>query len=395
MFRSTIRPTVRPTVRPSVWRRAASRAVRSTTLALAAVVAPISLASAQQSELAVSPFVSFLPTTGASPLAGLALTLGGGPLALRGGAHIGLENQNSNSVTSTYRARPWGADADLLLYLSGRGYQRTIAPYVFGGVGVAGNDSLTLRGSRNNWSYGGGLTVPIASAIEVFGEARWRMPRFVLPTADLAPSPTHEFRVGVSFHVGNSPNDREPRRRRYGERTFTSPARLPVTVPATAAASVAGARVVSTAEEYIGARYWADGTSPSTGFDASGFTQYVFARQGMHLPRTAMQQALVGSPLPADWSAVKPGDLVMFRETDRDDHVAIYAGNNRIIHSSASGGGVRFDDLGTVRGEWFVDHMVALRRVAPDGNGAALNLAQGFEVAHPAADAPDRAPKPE
>jgi hypothetical protein len=372
-----------------------ARAALPLALCAAAVVAPISLLSAQQSELAVSPFMSFLPTAGASPLAGLALTLGNGPFAVRGGAHLSLENRNNKSVISSATARPWGADADLMLFLGGRGYRRTVAPYVFGGLGVSGSDSLTLRGTHNNWSYGGGLTVPVASAIEVFGEARWRMSRYVLPTASLAPNPTHEFRVGVSFHVGNSSHgNRESARGHYGDATFTTPPRFAVSIPSSTSTSTT-TQLVNIADDYLGEPYRAGGASPTTGFDASGFTQYVFARQGVHLPRTAEQQGQVGLALPSDWSVVKPGDLVLFREADRIDHVAIYAGNNRIIHSSASGGGVRYDDLGTVRGEWFVDHMVALRRVAPNGDGVAVNLAQAFELGTPRIDGPDHAPKPE
>ncbi len=378
---------------------ASSAKISAAAIAIAAfLLAPLSFLGAQQTDLSVSPFVSFLPTAGASPLAGLALTVAGnGPLALRASGHMSLENQNNNSFTGAPSLRPWGADADLMMYLSGGGYRRTIAPYVFAGVGVSGSDSLTLRGSRNNWSYGGGLTVPVASAIAVFGEARWRMAEFVLPTSSLAPGATHEIRFGVSFHVGSSSHSERsgsPVRRVDAE--FSVPGRYLVSIPpSTSVAPTAPARVLNTADDYLGVPFRAGGTSPATGFDASGFTQYVFAKQGVRIPRTAAEQAQVGRALPSDWSAARPGDLVMFGEDGPIEHVAIYAGNNRIIHSSATGGGVRYDDLGTPRGEWFVDHMVAMRRVTPDSRGLAIDLAKSVAAVDARADAPDRAPKRE
>jgi cell wall-associated NlpC family hydrolase len=159
--------------------------------------------------------------------------------------------------------------------------------------------------------------------------------------------------------------------------------------------SPAASRLLGTADEYVGVPYRSGGTSPSLGFDGSGFTQFVFGRQGVRLPGTAHEQAQIGERLTNDWSAVAPGDLVLFEEGGRIEHVAIYAGNNRIIHSSASGGGVRYDDLGTPRGEWFVDHMVAARRVgpmAPDARTLMLDLAK--TTAAEQGDAPDHAPKP-
>jgi cell wall-associated NlpC family hydrolase len=153
--------------------------------------------------------------------------------------------------------------------------------------------------------------------------------------------------------------------------------------------------LIGTAEEYIGVPYRYGGTSPNSGFDCSGFTQYVFAKQGVHLPRTSYQQAEVGQSISPDWNAVAPGDLVMFEENGRIGHVAIYAGRNRIIHSSSSGGGVRYDDLSTKRGQWFVDHMVAARRVTPDSRGVLLDLSRGFAELGVQLDMPDHAPKPD
>jgi hypothetical protein len=91
---------------------------------------------------------------------------------------------------------------------------------------------------------------------------------------------------------------------------------------------------------------------------------------------------------------VAPGDLVMFADNGPISHVAIYAGHNRIIHSSSSGGGVRYDDLSTQRGNWFVDHMVAARRVTADPRGLLLDLARSFSDVGIQLDAPDHAPKP-
>ena len=166
-----------------------------------------------------------------------------------------------------------------------------------------------------------------------------------------------------------------------------------VTAPATAAA-----RVVPTAERYLGTPYRYGGTSPVTGFDCSGFVQYVFARNRVKLPRTSRQQAKTGKAMPRRFASLAPGDLVMFAERGEPiSHVAIYAGHNRIIHASSSGGAVRYDDLGTRRGKWFVDHMVAARRVTPDGRGLVLDLVRLLDaktLSDSALDRGDYAPRP-
>ena len=96
----------------------------------------------------------------------------------------------------------------------------------------------------------------------------------------------------------------------------------------------------------IGTPYRFGGTTPQRGFDCSGFTSYVFRESlGLELPRTANDQfAAAGRPV--DKAALSAGDLVFFRQgRGRIDHVGIYVGEGRFIHSPSRGGRVRIDAL--------------------------------------------------
>jgi len=133
--------------------------------------------------------------------------------------------------------------------------------------------------------------------------------------------------------------------------------------PLPASASTASV-VLPTAHRYLGVKYVWGGESPRTGFDCSGFTQYVFARHGVRIPRTSRAQVAAGTRIPVTLSSLRPGDLIMFANPGKPiSHVALYVGNKRIIHSTKSGGGVRYDDLSTRRGAWYRNHMVAVRRI--------------------------------
>ena len=160
------------------------------------------------------------------------------------------------------------------------------------------------------------------------------------------------------------------------------------------ASAPSAARVLGQAEEYLGVPYVWGGSSPEEGFDCSGYVRYVYGRQGVPLPRTSREQARAGQAVTARLASLRAGDLMLFAEPAHAiSHVAIYAGDGRIIHSSSSGGGVRYDRLATGRGQWYVQHMVAARRLAKDGR----SLVQALELlAQPGLpfDPPDGAPRP-
>ncbi|WP_241668425.1 C40 family peptidase [Pedococcus bigeumensis] len=89
--------------------------------------------------------------------------------------------------------------------------------------------------------------------------------------------------------------------------------------------------VLGIAAQYEGLMYSYGGTSPSTGFDCSGFTAYVFRQVGISLPRTAEAQRQATTRV----SSPQPGDLVFFGSPAY--HVGIYAGNGMMWDSPRSG----------------------------------------------------------
>ncbi|MGA8045130.1 MAG: NlpC/P60 family protein [Dermatophilaceae bacterium] len=115
----------------------------------------------------------------------------------------------------------------------------------------------------------------------------------------------------------------------FGASSSRSTSTASRSAPRTSATSTSG--VLSVAAQYTGIMYRYGGTSPSTGFDCSGFTQFVFGKVGIKLPRTADAQRRAATRV----SNPQPGDLVFFGSPAY--HVGIYAGNGMMYDSGRSG----------------------------------------------------------
>ena len=108
-----------------------------------------------------------------------------------------------------------------------------------------------------------------------------------------------------------------------------SASRLPVSQPAPVPAP-RSAGVIGIAASLAGIPYVYGGTSTS-GFDCSGFTQYVFGKVGINLPRTAEEQRQAATPV----ATPQVGDLVFFGSPAY--HLGIYAGNGMMWDSPHTG----------------------------------------------------------
>ena len=107
--------------------------------------------------------------------------------------------------------------------------------------------------------------------------------------------------------------------------------------------TISGSKVLDLADNYRGVPYVSAGTSPR-GFDCSGYTQYVYGKLGISLPRVADAQSQFASRVTR--SQAHAGDLVFFHSSNGYVyHVGIYAGNGQFWHSPRPGKSVRLDPL--------------------------------------------------
>ena len=371
---------------------------------LVATLVTVAVSQAQaQSRFELSPFASRNSSLAGSPtLVGAALTSYGGSLGgifgMRFGGAYDIRALTS-SGTATDVERGWVADADAVIsparfpvigpLLGG------FLPTFFSGIGVEGLRRSDGSGGQSLvGSYGVGVARHFGG-IAFETEARHRVPvnwsSSSSNDAGALPPLTKkgwEYRIGFSIGFGGKTTPR-------GIPSLPIPTGSRSTARNEPAPTASASAVLTTGDSYVGTRYTYGGSAPQTGFDCSGFVQFVYSRNGITLPRTSRQQATAGRSMSAKLDGnLRAGDLLFFSQGgDVVDHVAIYAGNDRILHSSSSGGGVRYDDLSTARGKWFRDRLVAVRRVL--GDGATFVDPTTVAQLDQKLDPPDTAPKPD
>jgi cell wall-associated NlpC family hydrolase len=130
------------------------------------------------------------------------------------------------------------------------------------------------------------------------------------------------------------------------------------TASAPPAIGVSTTALLATALSYRGVPYRNGGTDP-TGFDCSGFVQWVFAQQGRALPREVRDQYQLGRKVDRD--EVRPGDLVFFETVSHGaSHVGIALGSDEFVHAPSSRGVVRVENYGI---DYWKKRYVGARRV--------------------------------
>lgn len=101
--------------------------------------------------------------------------------------------------------------------------------------------------------------------------------------------------------------------------------------------------ILKDALRFMGVPYVWGGESPS-GFDCSGFVQYVYAKNGISLPRTADLQFEVGKVVKR--GEEQPGDLVFFETyCPGASHIGIYLGRHQFVHASSAAAQITISDL--------------------------------------------------
>ena len=119
-----------------------------------------------------------------------------------------------------------------------------------------------------------------------------------------------------------------------------------------------GDAIAATAKTQLGKSYRKGGTSPLSGFDCSGLVLWAYAQHGVSVPRSSRDQANAG--VRVSRSALRPGDIVVFKTSWVGYHTGIYVGQKRFVHSPRPRTTVRFDSLDNV---YWKDHFVSGRRI--------------------------------
>jgi cell wall-associated NlpC family hydrolase len=150
--------------------------------------------------------------------------------------------------------------------------------------------------------------------------------------------------------------------------TALSTASIASDLPSTGAnADLQRSDLITIAQTLLNAPYlW--GGKNAMGMDCSGFTQVVYATQGINLLRNAREQMKQGELVPS-LAEAQPGDLAFFDHADRDpkatniSHVGLLLDNKKIIHCSGCVHVADIDEVGIrlPNGE-LTHHLVQINR---------------------------------
>jgi cell wall-associated NlpC family hydrolase len=176
------------------------------------------------------------------------------------------------------------------------------------------------------------VTAPVTSAI---GEITAAISSIQARIASVSPSPAAP---AATTPATGSPTSAQAFAAQYATAsaaTGTTP------TPASTGSATGGDAVVADAKKYLGIPYVWGGESTS-GMDCSGLVQKTFADLGVQLPRVAADQAQEGTPV-ASLQDAQPGDLLFFGNPAY--HVAIYAGDGKLIESPEPGKTVHITDV--------------------------------------------------
>jgi cell wall-associated NlpC family hydrolase len=119
-------------------------------------------------------------------------------------------------------------------------------------------------------------------------------------------------------------------------------------------------KIIKTGNNYLGVKYrFGAPVGVTYAFDCSSFTQYIFKKNGISLPRSSSQQVAIGTKVAK--SSLKKGDLVFFKDPGRSGrigHVGVYIGNNKML--GASGKAVKISNMNS---SYWTKNYVTARRV--------------------------------
>ena len=123
-----------------------------------------------------------------------------------------------------------------------------------------------------------------------------------------------------------------------------------------------GNQIAEYAKQFLGCSYVSGGKTPSSGFDCSGFTKYVYSNFGYTLGNTAATQNNLGKDVNIEDIAI--GDLILFYDEGKTKigHTGIYIGDGNFVHAANASRGVVTDNLKT--NSYYNTRIVSIKRIA-------------------------------